>query len=120
MSAVTIPCTPDRLVSANVRVHWARRAALQRWWRTQAGWAARTVPDLDFTPPVLVVATVRYPDRRHRDAANLYPLVVKPALDGLVDAGWLVDDDDTHVAGVTIRRDPERGPHRLVIEVSEA
>ena len=29
MSAVTIPCTPDRLVSANVRVHWARRAALQ-------------------------------------------------------------------------------------------
>lgn len=55
-----------------------------------------------------------------RHVANLYPLVVKPALDGLVDAGWLVDDDDTHVAGVTIRRDPERGPHRLVIEVSEA
>jgi Holliday junction resolvase RusA-like endonuclease len=117
--SITINCTAADLVSANRRIHWSARynhqQKLRRWAFAEAyseNWAARS--------PVTITATIRYPDKRRRDVSNLYPYVVKPAIDGLVDAGWLEDDDDAHVASVTIARDPEPGPHRVVITVEEA
>jgi Holliday junction resolvase RusA-like endonuclease len=116
---VVLDCLAADLVSANQRIHWTRRSRVQREWRQAAEFAASPVP-YAFDSPVAITATIRYPDRRRRDVSNLYPYVVKPAIDGLVDAGWLEDDDDAHVAAVTIRRDPEPGPHRVVLTVEEA
>ena len=66
-----------------------------RHWRHTAHLAARAAK----VPP-LSGATVRlhyWPgDRRRRDAVNL-ALVHKACVDGLVDAGVLVDDDPDHV-----------------------
>jgi Holliday junction resolvase RusA-like endonuclease len=114
------PGRTDMLVSANQRIHWTRRRNLQSYWRLTARMAADEVADGIVAARVTITATIRYPDRRRRDVSNLYPYVVKPAIDGLVDAGWLEDDDDAHVAAVTIRRDPEPGPHRVVLTVEEA
>jgi hypothetical protein len=43
-------------------------------------------------------AIIGFASRHHRDVANWYP-TVKAALDGIVDAGFLDDDDTTHVDG---------------------
>lgn len=51
------------------------------------------------------LARVSWPTRRRADSDNAAP-TVKPLLDGLVDAGWLTDDND----GVIHRRAYEAGP----------
>jgi len=43
-------------------------------------------------------ATLTFASRHHRDIANWYP-TAKAALDGVVDAGFLDDDDTAHVDG---------------------
>jgi len=43
-------------------------------------------------------ATLTFRSRTRRDVANWYP-TVKAAVDGVVDAGFLDDDDTTHVDG---------------------
>lgn len=50
-----------------------------------------------------VTAELRWVDRRRRDASNYMP-TIKAAIDGLVDAQVLADDDDEHLLELTIRR----------------
>lgn len=50
-----------------------------------------------------ITADLRWPDRRRRDSGNYMP-TIKCAIDGIVDAGVLIDDDDTHVVELLIRR----------------
>jgi hypothetical protein len=45
---------------------------------------------------------MQWPDRRRRDAPNIWP-AVKPLVDGLVLGGLLPDDDDEHIPYVTFR-----------------
>jgi hypothetical protein len=66
-----------------------------------------------------ITVTIRFPDLRRRDVSNLYPYVAKPLVDGLIDARILPDDDDLHIIGPDMRRDPERGPHRIVISIED-
>lgn len=71
--------------------------------------AARPIPDLVRTV-VLERAAVFYvlyprPIKRSRDAGN-WPPSAKAYVDGLVDAGLLLDDNATHLAGPY----PEIGP----------
>ncbi|MFC4333884.1 RusA family crossover junction endodeoxyribonuclease [Salininema proteolyticum] len=98
---VTIPA-PAGWISSNDRGHWAPRARLTRTWRAAARLQAKTakVPQLSR---VRIVAEVQRPDRRRADAANRYP-TIKAAIDGLVDAGVIADDDDKHVDDLVIRR----------------
>lgn len=108
---------PTLLVSANRRIHWAKRSATSRHWRHLAyvtAWGQR-IPAVERAH---VVVTVRFPDRRRRDVANLHPLLAKPIVDGLVDAGVLPDDSDDYLIGPDLRRDPERGPLRVVVEIT--
>lgn len=121
MSTIALDTLPALLVTANRRIHWSQRARVQKFWRVQARTKAANVsaPSFDHDK-VCITATIRYPDKRRRDVSNLYPYVVKPAIDGLVDAGWLPDDSDTYVDSVTIRRDPEPGTHRVTITVERA
>lgn len=111
------------LVSANRRIHWAKRAELQRHWRTVAKVAAMPEVhawggfDLAGGRTVTITAEVRYPDNRRRDTHNLVPLVVKPCIDGIADAGLLPDDSDKYVSAVVTRRAPETGPYRVTLTV---
>jgi crossover junction endodeoxyribonuclease RusA len=49
------------------------------------------------------------------DPNNLWP-TVKAAVDGIVDAGLLVDDDHEHLVGPDMRRGP-KGPAKLTLEI---
>jgi hypothetical protein len=64
-----------------------------------------------------VTVTFRFPNNRRRDVHNLLPLVAKPIVDGIVGAGILPDDDDKHLVGPDLRRNPENGPYEIVVTV---
>lgn len=116
--------TATRLVSGNRRIHHMVRANVCAYWRKLAhdaavdayGWA-----DVGETwhQRAHITVTIRFPDKRRRDVSNLYPYVAKPLVDGLVDARVIPDDDDLHVIGPDLRRDPEKGPHRVVIDIRD-
>lgn len=113
-----------RLISGNRRIHHMVRAQVCAYWRKLAhdvaiaGYGHADVGCTWHTRAHIVI-TARFPDLRRRDVSNLYPYVAKPIVDGLVDARVLPDDDDLHVVGPDLRRDPERGPHRLTIRIED-
>lgn len=109
----------DYLISANQRIHWTKRARVTRYWRDRAHAAARAAGPLTFDRARITV-TFRFPTAHRRDVSNLYPYCVKALVDGCVDAGLLGDDDDTRVIGPDMRRNPEKGPHQIVIQMEEA
>jgi hypothetical protein len=108
---------PALLVSANRRIHHHQRWKITAHWR---GLAADVVhaeyghaeEGESWYPTAHITLHIRFPDRRRHDIGNLYPYVAKPIIDGLVDARLIPDDDDQHLVGPDMRRDPERGPHR--------
>jgi hypothetical protein len=116
---------PAQLVSANRKLHYQHAGKVRGYWRNLARTAASTAYGVAdegcaWHTRVHITLTVRYPDRRRHDVGNLYPYVAKPIVDGLVDAGVIPDDDDTHLIGPDLRRDPDRGPHRITITVEDA
>lgn len=113
-----------QLVSGNRRIHHFTRATVCAYWRDLAAQVATAeygVADQgqSWHQRARIVITVRFPDLRRRDVSNLYPYVAKPIVDGLVDARLIPDDDDKHVIGPDLRRDPERGPHRITIHIHD-
>lgn len=115
---------PRRLVSANRRIHHMVRAEVCAYWRKAAHDAAIAAyghADVGETwhHRVRIVITCRFPDLRRRDVGNLYPYVAKPIVDGLVDARVIPDDDDHHVMGPDLRRDPSRGPAALLVRIED-
>ncbi|WEB41532.1 hypothetical protein MOV08_21165 [Streptomyces yunnanensis] len=90
------------LLNSNHRVHHYRRARIVKALRNAAKEAAAGLPALDGCGPVRIIAVLHPHDRRRRDPANWYPSV-KAAVDGLVDAGVLTDDDHTRVIGPDMR-----------------
>lgn len=115
---------PRRLVSGNRRIHHMTRSEVCAYWRSlarDAAVGAYGVADEgeSWHQRVRIVVTVRFPDLRRRDVSNLYPYVAKPIVDGLVDARVIPDDDDLHVVGPDLRRDPERGPHRVLVDIED-
>lgn len=128
MSALTVTLTGPRH-SANDRHHWARKAGLNQIWRTlghaltlaairSAGWGPR-VPLQHAHALVEVI-----PHNRGRvDPANVAP-AAKAAIDGMVLAGLLVDDDAVHLLGPDFRLAEEpvrqqRGMWTLRITVTD-
>lgn len=72
-------------------MHWRKKAELVAVWRHASAMLARSmqIPRLDHA----VVSLELWPhDKRRRDPDNLVPGVLKPAVDGLVDADVLEDD----------------------------
>jgi len=116
---------PKQLISANRRIHHHQRAQVCSYWRELARKAVlheygTADAGCSWHQRVRIVVTVRFPDLRRRDVGNLYPYVAKPIVDGLVDGRLVPDDDDRHVIGPDMRRDPERGPHRITIRIEDA
>jgi crossover junction endodeoxyribonuclease RusA len=101
---VTIPA-PAPWLNANQRVDRRRQAGTVRAWRDAAHLLAKAarVPKLYR---VALTAELRFGDKRRRDTPNYYP-TIKAAIDGLVDAGVLDDDEDSLVVELTIRPGPQ-------------
>lgn len=89
------------LINANERPHWRKKAAITAGIRWAAAMQARAdrIPHLDR---VDIIAEYLPPTRQRRDPANWAPSA-KAAVDGLVDAGVLDDDDHTRVTGPDMR-----------------
>lgn len=96
----TLPIARGHMLTANDKLHWARRASLTkqlRRWGYFLGCEGRGVECLHLAR-ARVVFEVAYPDRRRRDRHNLAP-TIKAMLDGLIDAGLLPDDADRYLDG---------------------
>jgi crossover junction endodeoxyribonuclease RusA len=106
-------------INLNERMHWRVKARLTKQWRT----AAALVATADPTPQLQrahILVTFHKNNSRKYDVHNLLP-TVKAAVDGLVDAGVIPDDDNAHLIGPDLRAgDPvartERA--RLVITIT--
>jgi hypothetical protein len=115
---------PRRLVSANRRIHHMVRAEVCAYWRRLGhDLIVREYGHADvgqtWHHSIRMVLTFRFPDLRRRDCHNLYGYVIKPLVDGCIDARLLPDDDDRHLIGPDVRRDHERGPHRIALRIED-
>lgn len=90
------------ITSNNERGHWAKRSGVKRALRHKTELLARAAHLPRGLQRVHIVVYIDYPDRRRRDAHNLMP-TIKCQIDGLVDAGVIVDDSDTHLIGPDLR-----------------
>lgn len=112
---------PDsEIITPNSRAHWSKRAGCAQVWRTATRLLAREarIPQLERA----TIGLDHWPrDRRRRDP-DRNSLVAKWCIDGLVDAGVLVDDDATHVAEVALRIHAPRDDRQplWLLTVSEA
>lgn len=91
---LVLPDSP--FTSANSRHHWRQRAQNTAVWRQAAHLLARQAK---IPPSGHITVRLDYwpKDRRRRDPDNLVPGVLKPAVDGLVDAGIVPDDAPDYV-----------------------
>lgn len=112
---IDIPA-PAGWINSNMRVHRMAQAKLTKAWRAAAAQAAANVAPL--TPPVQIVAHVWKRRGGRYDPGNLYP-TAKACVDGLVDAGLIVDDDYTRVIGPDMRHGGIGNPE-IIIEIIES
>lgn len=105
-------------LNANDRTHHMTRAKRTHMIRSEAYKAAKAQPFMPMSK-VRIRCIFRAPDNRRRDVVNLYPSF-KAAIDGIVDAGVIKDDNDSIVREVSFVRGenlPKKG--QLVIQVIE-
>lgn len=89
------------LLTANQRLHWAAKKDRTKAIRHLASTHTKTFKCAPLDAAHCVVE-ITWPDQRRRDAHNLMP-TIKACIDGIVDAGLLPDDDDTHLTGPDLR-----------------
>lgn len=99
---LTIPGRPESVNTFMKKVPMAR-AALKKPWRERAAKCADPLGvGLGFIGPVHVTFQPHLRGKRRQDVGACL-LVAKACVDGLVDAGWLPDDSDEYVVGLTFR-----------------
>ena len=89
-------------------------AKLTAQWRMAGKVYARQQSKPTLPKPVRIVAYVWKPKAGRYDPNNL-GVTAKAILDGIVDAGWLPDDDFLHVHGPDMRHGGI-GPARVVFK----
>lgn len=125
----TITLPPGlKLLNANQRVHHRVRAELTQAIRGAAMAQCSEEPAMRAAlvsagdAPVLqhayILGILHPGSRRRLDPANFYPSF-KAAVDGLVDAGVLKDDDHTRVIGPDMRIGPIAKGGRLALVIQE-
>lgn len=105
--------------SANDRLHWQAVRRKKKTVRLLAQAAARGTERFQVAR---LDVQVHYPTNAQADPHNIASTVLKAAIDGIVDAGVLPDDDDKHLTAVTITRGPKtsvRGIYRLTLTLQE-
>lgn len=94
---------PDKLLSANDRLHWGQRSVRVKHWREAAGWIGLATKNarklrLPLAPSYVACTFI---GARQRDPGNLAPCQ-KAILDGLTKgAKFWPDDDATWVTEVS-------------------
>lgn len=114
--AFTMPM-PDKFINSNDRLHWAKKAKLTKAWREAAHWYAKAAGLPKGLRRVHVLVEIHKSTTRKYDAGNLAP-TAKAVVDGLVDYGLVVDDDNAHLTGPDIRPGAI-GPLGLTITITE-
>jgi len=110
---------PAMLLTSNLRLHWHTSGARTAYWRGLGATACLRAIDAGLAPMerARIVFTLRFPTAHRRDANNWWP-TAKAVIDGMVtDAELLPDDSSTYLIGPDMRIDPERGPHRISIDI---
>lgn len=116
------------LLNSNDRPHYRVRASITAQLRATAHLVAKTDPQLRRAmlaakgQPVMqrahILGVLCPPDDGLRDPANWYPSY-KAAIDGLIDARVLADDDHTHVIGPDMRIGPIVPRGQMVLYVRQ-
>ena len=88
---------PNRALSPNARANHFARAAATKKYRREAREAAEA-EGIESGPweRATIAATFYHKTKRRRDDVNALAML-KPAYDGIVDAGLIVDDDSEHL-----------------------
>ena len=81
-----------KLLSLNDRLHWAARHRRAQALK-KAAWARTLQAKIPPLERAAVIVEYRPPDRRHHDAENTCAASGKAAIDGIVAAGVLPDDE---------------------------
>ncbi len=96
---VPAPCA---WINANQRGSWRAKAKLTRAWRDATHVAALQAHLPRFSSHVHIVATIHKASANRYDATN-WADTAKAAVDGLRDAGVLIDDSNKYVTGPDMR-----------------
>ena len=113
IAMIDVPA-PCQFINSNQRLHRMAQAKLTKTWRNATALAAHgTQP---FAGQVRIIAHIYKPRNGRYDTNNLAP-TTKAMVDGLVDAGVLVDDSTEFVIGPDHRHGGKGGP-RIVLEIS--
>lgn len=88
-------------LTLNQRLHYHDKGKRTATVRSSVNLAMRHQRPRHIGPVDHVTVQLHYAtgDHRRRDTDNLVP-TMKPAVDGLVDAGLVVDDDPTHITTI--------------------
>ncbi|WP_435110120.1 hypothetical protein [Nocardiopsis synnemataformans] len=96
---VALPHMP--YLNSNQRLHWATKARKTKAIRDTAAWATRALRQAPMAA-VEITAIVHPKTNRRFDPHNLQP-TVKAAIDGIVDAQLIADDDSSRLVSVAFR-----------------
>ncbi len=119
---ITLPLPPPVLNPNSSRVYWRRVQQAIKSYR-EAGYIAamdavnRQKPAVPFKA-VTLQATFYFKVKRRRDGGN-WNATLKPAQDGLVDAGIVRDDEHTIVTNLPPILRIDRGNPRVELVVTE-
>jgi len=94
MNSITIVLPlPDKCLSPNARCHWAKKAKIVKSYRERAKWFCfkEIVTLKESWKRAKYTARFYFPTSRRRDADNAIASL-KSALDGVADAGLVVND----------------------------
>lgn len=105
-------------ISPNARVHYQVRARAVREVKLAVAIAVTRGALVPMRAPILVDPLYVVPNERRRDPDN-YAAMLKPVLDGLVEAGVLVADDRHHLTLGPVRWRVEKGLRRLELTLTE-
>lgn len=119
MAEVTIellgmPKTLNHISNAG---HWAKSSEIKQW-RNSAHWAAKALRAKPLQTPVDIEVTQLCTPRKRPD--HIGPaLAVKGAVDGIVDAGVIPDDDCRYVRRLVFNAPVKSDRDALVITLRE-
>jgi crossover junction endodeoxyribonuclease RusA len=104
------------LITANERLHWARQRAITGAIRVAAATLARAA----HIPPAeqAWITVLLHPHNRRRLDPHNWAPSAKAAIDGLVDARVLPDDDYTHLLAVTFVLGQPRKARQLALHIT--
>lgn len=109
----TVP-NAGEFVTLNQRLHHQVKAKRVKPWRSTTALVLKSFKIPPFTERAEIVAAWHGTTNARRDPSNALA-TLKPIIDGMVDAGVLIDDDDAHLYGpIIVLGRPRRLPTMTV------